>query len=113
MGGLRKLGDLTHDEDDARPACHSSKLARWAPGFCTAIARQLAKALPQMRHWTNQAATDRPKDTITATATHATPDIQVAIGHKQRPLRDGGGNRRLAASTLCSAPTRSASLGRP
>lgn len=91
LGGLRKLGDLTHEDDNARPKCHSSKLARWAPGFCKAIATSLTRALPQMRNWTNQTMTDRPKDNISATAKHATPDIQVTIGHKQRPLRDGGG----------------------
>ena len=25
LGGLRKLGDLTHEDDNARPKCHSSK----------------------------------------------------------------------------------------
>ena len=91
LGGLRKLGHLVHDESKPQRGCHSSKLARWAPGLCTAISQQLAKALPQMRHWTNQASSDRPKDTIASTSRHGTPDIQVTIGHKQRPLRDGGG----------------------
>ena len=91
LGGLRKLGHLVHDERKPQRGCHSSKLARWAPGLCTAISQQLAKALPQMRHWTNQASSDRPKDTIATTSRHGTPDIQVTIGHKQRPLRDGGG----------------------
>ena len=91
LGPLRKLADLQPASESTGTMCHSSKLARWVPGLRQAIAKALARALPQMRNWTNQAATDRPKDTIATTTKHASPDIQVTIGHKQRPLRDGGG----------------------
>jgi hypothetical protein len=91
LGGLRQLAQLEHDDTVAHTHVHSSNTARWAPGPTQASARQLAKALPEMNQWANQASTDRPRDTVAAPAKHHTPDIQVTIGHKQRPLRDGRG----------------------
>ena len=91
LGGLRQLAQLQHDDKVIHTHVHSSNTARWAPGLTQAIAHQLAKALPEMKHWTNQASTDRPRDTVATPSKHHTPDIQVTIGHKQRPLRDGGG----------------------
>ena len=65
-------------------------LARWPWGLNILIAESLADRLPQLQHLNNGTSTDRHRDTIRHTNVPSR-DIQVTIGHKQRPLRDGGG----------------------
>jgi hypothetical protein len=47
--------------------------------------------LPSLQKWSNKHDPDRQIDTIATKATQAHKSITVNVGHKSRPLRDGGG----------------------
>ena len=92
LPGVRKLDDLRCSHQTHYPGTKTSgDLSRWPPGLNSALAKSIVNMLPNLRHWTNQSETDRPNDNIARPGQHAKKSIQVHIGHKSRPLRDGGG----------------------
>ena len=58
-----------------------------------------------MGAWTNHADTDANTDNIATTADQPRRDIHVTIGHKSRPLRDGGENPAQGDATPSNAFT--------
>ena len=92
MPGIRKLQDLScnHNQHESQTNA-SQELARWAKGLNQAVARALVRTLPNLAHWTNAADSDRNIDKIATPTSQPQNDIHVQIGHKSRPLRDGGG----------------------
>ena len=86
---LRRLQSLrcnckTHKSD---PNTTSADLARWSPVFQQLIASSLAV---QFQHLKHQHPKSQPADTPRDTIRQADP-VQVTIGHRRRPIRDGGG----------------------
>ena len=92
MPTIRRLGKLTYDGPNKHyTAVPSKNTARWAWQLNVSISNSLATILPALPHWTNDHDSDRVVDTLAATSTQPTRNITVTIGHKTRPLRDGGG----------------------
>ena len=87
---LRKWDGYYCDHDWHDHPHNTNDLARWAPDIMEAIARDLARQLPWLRHYRQGQLPDRPTDTASEAAP-ATTSATIRIGHKQRPIRDGGG----------------------
>ena len=86
---LRRLSTMKCrcKKHEPTPGLQSSDLARWSPGFQQLIASSLASQFQHLRHQLpGQAAADTPTDTV-----RQPQPVQVTVGHKRRPLRDGGG----------------------
>ena len=89
MPHMRRLNNLrcTHKTHKSN-AVESSDLARWSPGLRRLVASSLAQQYQHLKqHKPTEPAPDTPRDKIRQNI----HPVQVTIGHKQRPIRDGAG----------------------
>ena len=89
---FRKYDGWMCEHDQHKYTGTTSELSRWGWDMNIAIATGLQTHLQWLKdyHPDTQLHTDRPHDLATHPTT-SQPELMVSIGHKQRPLRDGGG----------------------
>ena len=67
---------------------YAGQVARWSPGLRRLVASSLAQQYQHLKlHKLTEPAPDTPRDKIRQNI----HPVQVTIGHKQRPIRDGAG----------------------
>ncbi len=88
---LRQLNNLECNHTSHTNTNNTKLLQRWGWHLNVLIAQGLSTHLKYLRNYdTTQTPTDRPHDATTGDLPHQ-DEVIVQIGHKQRPLRDGGG----------------------
>ena len=88
---LRQLDNLTCNHKIHANTTRTQDLARWGWQLNILIAQGVSAHLKYLRNYdTTSTPTDRPHDCTTGDLPHQ-DEVIVQIGHKQRPLRDGGG----------------------